>query len=868
MPLAAGTRFGPYEVVAQLGAGGMGEVYKARDTRLGRSVAIKVLHPSLAADPSFSARFVNEARTLSQIAHPNICVLHDVGEGQTPYLVLEYLEGQTLADRIAIGPLAFDDVRRIAVEICRALDTAHRAGIVHRDLKPANVMLTKSGAKLLDFGLAREHRADAVGATTTMALTKAGTVLGTAAYMAPEQLQGQPADARSDIFALGATLHEAATGRRAFDGQTSAAIAGAILSSDPPPPSTLRSELPPAFDAIVQGCFAKDPDARWQSAHDVGRQFETLSLLSGAQTGATGRVSKTSSYLPWIVTALTIAIAIAALAWRRPAAPVAAERVALEIAPPPDTSLIETVEGNAVALSPDGTQLAWVGVDADRKTRIWLRPLAQIDSRPLPGTEGALTLFWSPDGRAIAFFSNGLLQRLDLQGTTAVTICPVQSGAGHTGTWGADGRILFGPIQGDAIYSVSTTGGAPQKVLSANRAAGERRIGWPWFLADGRTFIYLLRVDAGVSWLMLARPDREPQRVAEIPTEAQYVDAGYMVFGRNGALLAQRFDTASGRLAGDPVPLASKVRLFAASGWGGFSASRSGTIAFVSAVDRTHLAWTDAAGKAAERVGAVGSYLDLRLTPDGRNTLMSRIDADSGVYDIWSIDLARGTEERVTSGPGTNISPIVLADGQSMIYSKQTGGAPELTRRTLASGAEERLAPAEAFQQAVSITKDGRRLVYLQRADQGNWDVWTLSLEGARTPAPLIATSFNESDARLSPDDRLLAFVSNDTGRPEIYLTPFPQATPKYRVSTQGGRQPRWAADRTLMYLANDGRLMRVEVTTDGGIRAGTPTSKFPAPPKAPWRDFLPLPDGRVLAIVTDSLARDQPMTVITNAVR
>jgi len=866
MPLSAGTRFGPYEVVAPLGAGGMGEVYKARDTRLGRSVAIKVLHPSLAADPSFSARFVNEARTLSQIAHPNICVLHDVGEGQPTYIVLEYLEGQTLADRIARGPLAFDEVRRIAVEICRALDTAHRAGIVHRDLKPANVMLTKSGAKLLDFGLAREHRADALGAATTMALTEAGTVLGTASYMAPEQLQGQRADARSDIFALGATLHEAATGRRAFDGQTSAAIAGAILSTDPPPPSTLRPELPPAFDAIVQGCIAKEPDARWQSAHDVGRQFETLSSLSGSRTGAAGRVSKISSYVPWIVTALTIGIAIAALAWRRPAAPAAAERVALEIAPPPGTSLIETVEGNAMALSPDGSQLAWVGVDADRRTRIWLRPLAQIDSHPLPGTEGALTLFWSPDGRAIAFFSNGLLQRLDLQGTTAVTICPVQSGAGYTGTWGADGRILFG--RGDAIFSVSTTGGAPQKVLSVNRLAGERRIGWPWFLADGRTFIYLLRVDAGVSWLMLARPDREPQRVAEIPTEAQSVDAGYLVFGRNGALLAQRFDMTSGRLAGDPLPLASKVGLFAATGWGGFTTSRSGTIAFVSAVDRTHLAWTDATGKAAERVGAVGSYLDLRLTPDGRNMLMSRIDADSGVYDIWSIELARGTEARVTSGPGTNITPIVLADGRSMIYSKQTDGAPELIRRTIASGAEERLAPADAFQQAVSITKDSRTLVYLQRADRGNWDIWTLSLEGARTPAPLIATSFNEADARLSPDDRLLAFVSNDTGRPEIYVAPFPQAAPKYRVSTQGGRLPRWAADRTLMYLSNDGRLMRAELTTDGGIRAGTPTSQFPAPPKAPWRDFVPLPDGRVLAIVTDSLARDQPMTVITNAVR
>ncbi|MEO6238340.1 MAG: protein kinase [Vicinamibacterales bacterium] len=867
MPLTAGTRLGPYEITGPLGAGGMGEVYKARDTRLGRSVAIKILHASLAADPSFTARFVNEARTLSQIAHPNICVLHDVGHGDPTYIVLEYLEGQTLAERLARGALPFDELCRVGVEVCRVLETAHRAGIIHRDLKPANVMLTKSGAKLLDFGLAREER-DSAGLTTTMALTKVGTVLGTPAYIAPEQLQGQSADARSDIFALGATLYEAATGRRAFDGETPAGITGAILSSDPPPPSTLRPELPPDFDAIVQGCLAKEPDARWQSAHDIGRQLEMLPSRSGARPAAVLEKKRSYSYLVPLVTALAVASVLAGWTWLQPARPAAAETVALDIAVQPDTSMRETVEGHVFALSPDGSQVAWVAVDGERKTRIWLRALARIEARPVAGTEGALTLFWSPDSREIGFFTNTSLQRLDLQAITSVQICAVASGSGHTGTWGADGRIVFAPIQGEGIYSVSTRGGAPQQLIPTNWTRGERRIRWPWFLPDGRTFIYQLRLDDGGSWLMLARPDGEPQRVAEVPTEAQYVDSGYVVFVKSGTLLAQRFDAASGRLTGDPLPLAAKVQTFLTTGWGGFSASRNGTIAFVASADQSHLAWTDATGKISERVGSVGNYLDARLALDGKNVLTSRIDATDGVYDIWSIDLERGTESRVTSGPSTNIGPIFTPDGESMIYSRSAGGAPALVRRNIRSGAEERLAPGEVFQQATSITRDGRTLVYLQRSAGSNWDLWTLPLEGTRTPAPLIASAFSEGDARLSPDDGLIAFTSDETGRSEVYIAPFPHASPKYRVSTGGGRLPRWADSRTLMFLSADGRLMRADATMDGGLRTTTPVSSFTAPPYIPWRDFTMAPGGRILAIAPDALARDQPITVITNAVR
>ena len=870
MALIAGSRLGPYEIEAALGEGGMGEVYRARDTRLGRTVAIKILHGSLAADPVFTRRLENEARALSRIAHPNICVLHDVGVGNPTYLVLEYLDGTPLGERIARGPLPLEDVRRLGIEICRALQTAHTAGIVHRDLKPANVMLTRSGAKLLDFGIALEQRAAAgVDPTTVVSLTMPGVIVGTPAYMAPEQLNGLGADARSDIFALGVVLYESATGRRAFPGETPAAIAAAILSVDPPPPSTLRRDLPPAFDAIVAGCLARDRDERWQSAHDVGRQIEALTPR-GATQAAAGGSGRSSSTVAWLVAALALAAGVAGWAtWRRPAAPAtAAATTAFKVALAADTVLANSVEGNALALSPDGSQLAWVGVSPDTTSRIWLRPLSQIEARPLPGTEGAASLFWSPDGRSIGFFSRGLLQRLDLNGAGPVVLCPVQGGVGYSGSWGADGRILFAAVQGEMVLRVSTSGGTPERAFVTSPGAGERRIGWPWFLPDGRSVLYVVRSEGSpaVGRVMLARGDGSTHHVADLPTEVQYVDPGYLVFVLRGALLAQRFDPASGQLSGEPVPLASNVQNFPPSGWAGFSAARNGTIAFLTAASDARLVWFDSSGQATGSLGTPGNYFDVNVTPDGQNMLTTRMDGATGIYDIWSIDLARGTETRVTSGPSTNLDPIVLPQRRSLIYSKNTGGSPELYERK-PDGSETKLAGGHGFQQAVSITSDGATLIYVQRRIEGDWDIWTLPLNGAHTPSPLIATPSDEDDARLSPDDRVLAFVSDETGHPEVYVAPFPQGTPRIRISTGGGRRPRWSSKGTLMFIADDRRLMRAEVTENGGVRA-SPVPAFSEAPKRPWRDFLPLSGGRFLAIVPEGEPQGQPLTVITNAVR
>ena len=869
MPLTIGSRLGPYEILSAIGEGGMGQVYRARDTRLGRTVAIKILNTALAIDPSFGKRFENEARTLSRIAHPNICVLHDVDLGDPSYIVLEYLEGEALDQRIHRGPLPFEDVQRIGAEICRALDTAHKAGIVHRDLKPANVMLTRTGAKLLDFGIAVEHRGDkAANLTTAVALTLPGSVLGTPAYIAPEQLQGIAADARSDIFALGAVLYETATGRRAFPGDSPAAITAAIMSSDPPTPSTRRPELPAAFDAIVAGCLARNPDDRWQSAHDVGRQLDALTPRTGAARTAPGR-SWTRTWTAGTIAAVAVAAtgAAAAWTWRTPAALAGAPTIAFKIVLPSGTTMTDTVEGNAIALSPDGFQLAWVGEDANTTTRIWLRSLAQLEARPLPGTEGATSLFWSPDSHSIAFFAKGSLQRIEVRGYGPLVICPVTRGEGYTGTWGADGRILFAPIQGQTIYSVSTAGGVPQPAFAVNAASGERRVGWPWFLPDGRSVLYLVFDTADTHHLMLARPNQPPQRVTDIPTEAQFVDAGYLVFCRSGSLLSQRFDPVSGRMTGDPVPLASGVPMFPPTGWGGFSASRSGSIAFLSGAADAHLAWIDPDGRVTGYLGSAGNYLDVALGSGNDSVLATRMDNGTGVYDIWSVDIARGTETRVTSGPSTNMAALMSPPGTSMFFARTAGGAPELMRRDVATGTETQVVPSNRFQEPLAITRDGAILVFLQRGVRGDWDIFTVPTQPGRPSSPLLATTFNEVDGRLSPDDGAMAFTSDETGHDEIYVAPFPRGSPKLRVSEGGGRLPRWAGAHTLMFLADDGHVMRVEVTSDPLLHAGAPAPAFALPLKLPWRDFLPLSGGRLLAIVPDAVSQN-PLTVVTTAVK
>ena len=489
MPLAPGTRLGPYEIVAAIGAGGMGEVYSARDRRLDRTVAVKTLSASIADSPDARQRFEREAKAISRLSHPHICALYDVGhEGDVEYLVMELLEGETLARRLTKGPLPIAQVLRYGREIADALAAAHRQGIVHRDLKPGNVMLTSSGVKLLDFGLAKTmsvsgpvEEAEASTAALPASLTADGTLLGTAPYMAPEQIQGQPADARSDIFALGAVLYEMATGRRAFGGATAMAIAGSILHEEPPSFSESKVPVPPAFGRLVRTCLAKDPASRWQTAQDVAIQLTGIEEDARPSTGAVaasvprGR----ASWLPWAVAAA--AVTVAAVVWVRqdragvaPAAP-----VELQLVPPADNTYFFHVEETTFALSPDGTRLAFVAKDQAGEARIWIRSLAAIDAKPIAGTERALSMFWSPDGQSIALFAAGILKRLDFSSGIAVPLCPVSGRVGQLGTWSTNGQILFASTEGEAIHAVSSAGGTVSDIVTPDASKNERGVKFP-----------------------------------------------------------------------------------------------------------------------------------------------------------------------------------------------------------------------------------------------------------------------------------------------------------------------------------------------------------------------------------------------------
>ncbi|HYK42328.1 MAG TPA: protein kinase, partial [Thermoanaerobaculia bacterium] len=611
MTLTAGSRLGPYEILAPIGAGGMGQVWKARDTRLERTVAIKVLPEHLSSSPDSRQRFEREAKTISQLSHPHICALHDVGrEGDREYLVMELLEGQTLADRLLKGPLPISETLRFGAQIASALDAAHRKGIVHRDLKPANVMLTKSGVKLLDFGIAKmlaptpTMESLTSAATAAKDVTRPGIVLGTVPYMAPEQLQGGETDSRGDIFALGAVLYEMATGRRAFDGGSAVSIMSAILTSEPPPVSSVQPIAPPALDRLVGTCLAKEPDDRWQTARDVELQ---LSAITGAAAAtpvagvAAAPPRGRARWLPWAIASASAAVAaaVAMAAFMRARAPQdrPAQTIRFSVSPPANGAFSYFVETSFLAVSPDGTQLAYVASEPQGGQRVFVRPLSAAEARPIAGTERARSLFWSPDGRSIGYFADDKLRRVNVSGGAAVSICDVSSRLGSSGTWGAGGDILFSGGLGEAIYRVPASGGTPAALLRPDPSRGESVVLWPWFLPDGKRFLYLLIPQAGPATLMLAEPGKSPRPVMPLDSAAQYADPGYLLFAREGALLGQRFDAKTGQTSGEPFSVAERVRYFLSTGSASFAASRSGTLAYQSEGDRRRLVWFDRTGR-------------------------------------------------------------------------------------------------------------------------------------------------------------------------------------------------------------------------------------------------------------------------------
>ena len=851
MPLEAGARLGPYEILTPIGAGGMGEVYKARDTRLERDVAVKILRTGGAAPDEMRQRFVREAKAISQLSHPHICALYDVGsQDGTDYLVMEHLEGETLASRLAKGPMTLAQMLPVGMQIADALDRAHRHGIVHRDLKPGNVMLTKTGVKLLDFGLAKSLAPPAAlssvtslpTAATPEHLTERGTILGTFQYMAPEQLEGGEADARSDIFALGAVLYEMATGRKAFDGKSQASVIGSILKEDPPPVSTIAPMSPPALDRVIATCLSKDPENRFQTAHDVKLQLQWIAE-GGSQVGLPAPVAarrKTRERLAWAVAG---AAALAALALgvgfvRRAPAPLKTTR--FEIAMPEGIATIDSPR-----VSPDGRTVAFNATDTTGKARIWVRPLNALAAHPLDGTEGTTRPFWSPDGRFLAFFADGKLKKIEAAGGPVSKICDAPTGS--DATWGAGGVILFDGRANDPIQRVSAAGGTPVVAVKPDASRKEVTTAWPEFLPDGRHFLYMaITAKAEDSAYRIGTLDSaESKLLAPAQTLITFAPPDHLLFVRDKTLVAQKFDTGALKTVGEPVPLAEHIGTDSV-GLARFSVSREGTLVYRTADSGNRMVLVDASGRETQTVLDAGDHGDPAFSPQGDRLAYDLLDSRTGKSAVWIRDLKRGISSRFTFGSSDAFSPLWSPDGLTIVFTQD----PDLFEKPVDGRGEEKLLlKTENLKLANCFTPDGKTLVFQERGKETGWDIWTLPLSGERKPVPFLKTPFAETLPVLSPDGRLLAYQSNESGRNEVYVQTFPEAGGKWQISSSGGVEPKWSADgKQLFYRALDQKLMAVDVSSQGGFSAGVPQTLFQGrfDITRPARDrYRPAADGK-----------------------
>jgi len=870
---------GPYRILGKLGEGGMGEVYRARDSRLDRDVAIKVLPIEVSATEDVRLRFEREARTISKLAHPHICAIFDVGrEGDIDYLVMELLEGETLAARLARSRLPMDQVLRRGAEIASALGAAHARGIVHRDLKPANIMLTSSGIKLLDFGLAKafaqpddESPASTMG--VSVGLTRNGMLLGTVPYMAPEQIEGRPVDAKTDIFALGAVLFEMATGVRAFGGTSQAAVMTAILTHEPPSLFAIAPAAPPPLDRLVRRCLAKDPVARWSSAADLELQLREIAEVAASGAAPAHASAATAAWraawMPWAIAGVVAAASLASLWLARGPAPAlpAAMPIRFQFRPTPGTAFSYKVENPYLAVSPDGSQIAYLGTDAQGQPGVWLRPLAALEARLIAGTTGASSLFWSPDGESIGFLADGKLQRIAIAGGAPVPICAVSGQTGITATWGSAGEILFSSILGRAIYRVPASGGTPVFEIEVGSTQGAWRPVWPWFLPDGKRFLYWLNKYDGSGSIMYSAPGSAPRELLSASSSIAFTEPDLLVYVQEGTLFGQRFDWRAGRLAGGPFAVADTVRYFRSTGGAAYATSAGGTLVYQSSGHVTQIAWLDRTGHELGTLGSPGDYLDLCLAPDGRKLLFSRTLPRFGTYDVWSYDIARGTETRITPNTNSDFKGTWLPGGRQIVYSAVEGGWPRLHRLDLETGKAEVMLGPTGFQTAADLSPDGRTLAYVERTPAGDLAAWTLPLASGGAPTRLTPPGFHASVARFSPDGRFVAFVSDESGTFEVYVAPFPGPGERVRLSTAGAKALRWPrAGNEILYLSLDRKVVSVPVRTAPVLQLGTPKVLFTLAGDGVWPEFDVTPDGqRILAIVPRVDADQLPLTVVAH---
>jgi eukaryotic-like serine/threonine-protein kinase len=832
MALSAGTKLGPYEIGGPLGAGGMGEVYRAKDTRLGRDVAIKVLPESFVADAAARQRFEREAKSISGLNHPNICVLYDVGhQDGMEYLVMEYVEGETLAKRLEKGPLPLEQVLKYGSQIAEALDKAHRSGIVHRDLKPGNVMLTSTGAKLLDFGLAKESAGLTSLATITATspaspVTQQGTIVGTFQYMSPEQIEGKPVDGRSDIFSLGGVLYEMLTGKRAFEGKTQLSVASAILEREPLPLRELKPITPATLERAIQRCLAKDPEERWQAARDLALELNWIGK-TGATTTTTEapaivRPAKRSLlWMLWpILGAAALGVLAGAIFWK--AEKPAAKKMTFT-APLPFSV-------RDMQVAPNGHTVAVVShAEGGRKGAIWIYELGSEESRTLVGTEGATFPFWAPDGNALGFFAEGKLRRIDLPGGTVQTLADAPAGRG--GTWSKDGVILFTPTGRlrSEIWRVPAAGGTAQKVVEylPNLGGGSQR--WPQFLPDGKHFLFLSATIAfqgekdGIYAGSLDSQDYH--MVVNTFLNGEFIPPDLLLYVRDKTLQAQKLDLKTQRLVGEPWTVASDVGVLPRIMHAVFSGTDTNSLVYQKGAKAlgSRLTWFDRSGKPLGTLGDAGVYSNPKIDGKGRMVAYDKTDPGNLNTDVWTYDLQTGDRKRLTFDPALDATPMWSPDDSQIVFTSSRGPAFNLFVKK-SDGAQEEKTLVESIQDKYpnSWSKDGKYILFMDGAE-----VKYLTLPEKKV-TPFLKVAGTARSGQISPDGKWVAYASNESGKWEVYVTSFPDAKGKWQISNGGGEEPRWRNDgKEMFYLSSDWKLMAAEVKTAGGFDASTPTALF-----------------------------------------
>jgi len=839
MALASGKKLGPYEIQAPLGAGGMGEVYRATDTRLDRTVAVKILPSHLSDNPEAKQRFDREARAISSLNHPNICTLHDVGhQDGIDFLVMEYLEGETLADRLTKGALPTELVLKYGIDICEGLERAHKSGVVHRDLKPGNVMLTKTGAKLMDFGLAKaapSGPAPASSLTMTTSgpsadqpLTAQGTLVGTFQYMSPEQTEGKDADVRSDIFALGAVLYEMATGKRAFTGKSQASIVAAILASEPTPISIVQPMAPPALAQVVKTCLAKDPDERFQTVHDIKLQLKWIAEASASQLAAPARVRARrvvqkrtlmiAGAVGWILAAAAGAFFVSSRSQLEEARrPMTASWVA-----PGDTEFASVVVG-APALSPDGSKLAFLAGGAS-ESKVWVRDLTTGTVQPVEGADRPTFPFWSPDSRYIGFFSAGKLKKVALAGGPVQVLCDAPEGRGAS--WSPRGVIIFTPNIAEALYKVPEGGGAPVKITDTKPGWTNRN---PYVLPDGDHFLFVARDTGGKtapsgSLYGASLSGEQPRQILEFGSNVQYSE-GYLLYLRESVLVAQRFDPKSLKFSGDPKPVAEKLDYWNARDLAAFTTAQ-GTLVFRhGSLQKTQPMWVDRSGKELGRFGEPGLYSLPQPSRDGSAVGLVRLDPDTGRGDVWVVDANRNTVSRSTFADGPNVTYAFSPDGKRIAVGTMAGAASGglWIQPTSGSGNQEKLETPRIWADVLSWSSDGRYLFLMLQNNATREDIYYVDLNGDKKLTPFIQSPANDNGAVLSPNGKWLAYASDESGRFEIYVTAFPGPGGKWQVSSGGGNFPSWNADGKQLYYSVGDKLMVIPIQNAETFEFGAP---------------------------------------------